>query len=373
VNATTEVFQDRPDPDDSPPAGPRVARRRFRTLLLSGVVAVLLIGYALPHLLGTTAPSVIAALGRVSAADICLLGAIWALGLFTHSFALTSALPGLSRVRALMLNLTGSAVSNLLPFGGAAATTVNYRMARSWHVSVPAFAAFTLIANVWWIIVKLAMPLCAVVALSASGAMRSPALGTAAVASSVALAVVSLAMTMVARGHGTGVVRRAARVVAHVAARFGRSLSAHAVAELLAEARGLTAAIVASRWRTLCAGMVGYAILQAVLLGASLHAVGSDPTWPVVFGAYAVDRVLTLAVFMPGAAGVAELGVAAALVALGGAPATAAAGVLLYRGFTFGLEIPLGGAWLAGWIAARWLSRSRELSVTQRLSEDSVT
>jgi uncharacterized membrane protein YbhN (UPF0104 family) len=63
------------------------------------------------------------------------------------------------------------------------------------------------------------------------------------------------------------------------------------------------------------------------MLGAAsrvcLHAVGGNPSWPVVFGAYAIDRVLTLAVFMPGAAGVSELGVAAALVALGGAPAVA--------------------------------------------------
>jgi hypothetical protein len=30
-----------------------------------------------------------------------------------------------------------------------------------------------------------------------------------------------------------------------------------------------------------------------------------------------------------------------------------AAGVLLYRGLVFGLEIPVGGAWLAGWLLSR--------------------
>ena len=30
-----------------------------------------------------------------------------------------------------------------------------------------------------------------------------------------------------------------------------------------------------------------------------------------------------------------------------------AAGVLLYRGFTFALEIPVGGVWLGGWLVAR--------------------
>jgi len=35
--------------------------------------------------------------------------------------------------------------------------------------------------------------------------------------------------------------------------------------------------------------------------------------------------------------------------------------VLLYRGFTFALEIPVGGAWLAGW----FLRRRRRTSATQ--------
>jgi uncharacterized membrane protein YbhN (UPF0104 family) len=76
-----------------------------------------------------------------------------------------------------------------------------------------------------------------------------------------------------------------------------------------------------------------------------------------VLAGYAVDRVLTLAVLTPGGAGVAETGIAATLVTLGGAPAVMAAAVLLYRGFTFALEIPVGGAWLAGWLA---MGRMRE-------------
>ena len=40
----------------------------------------------------------------------------------------------------------------------------------------------------------------------------------------------------------------------------------------------------------------------------------------------------------------------AALVALGGAPAVVAAGLLLFRGFTYLLEIPVGGITLAIWL-----------------------
>jgi putative heme transporter len=358
VNATVEVFQDEVE-DDAPRTHPRVRARRLLRLLLSCAVAALLIGYALPHLLGTTTSSMLAALGQVSVGEIGLVAGIWAMGLLTHSFVLTGAMPGLTRVRALMLNLTGSAVANVLPFGGAAATTVNYRMARSWNVSLPSFAAFTLIANVWWIIVKLTLPLFAVVVLSLSGDLRSGGLQAVAVGSTVGLAAISAALTLLVRGSGAGAFHRISNMVSGVAARLGRAWAPETLAVGLAEARGQTAAIVASRWPQLCGGMLGYAAFQALLLGVCLHAVGGHPSWPVVFGAYAIDRVLTLAVFMPGAAGVSELGVAAALVALGGAPGATAAGVVLYRGFTFGIEIPIGGGWLAGWAGVRWWRRRR--------------
>jgi uncharacterized membrane protein YbhN (UPF0104 family) len=50
---------------------------------------------------------------------------------------------------------------------------------------------------------------------------------------------------------------------------------------------------------------------------------------------------------------VVEAGTAAALIALGGAPAQVAAAVLLYRSFTFLAEIPVGGAWAIGWFASQ--------------------
>jgi uncharacterized membrane protein YbhN (UPF0104 family) len=81
--------------------------------------------------------------------------------------------------------------------------------------------------------------------------------------------------------------------------------------------------------------------------------VGAPLAPAVVLAGFAVDRVMTLAVITPGAVGFAETGTAAALIALGGSPVQVAAGVLLYRGFTYALEIPVGGAWLAGWLFQR--------------------
>jgi uncharacterized membrane protein YbhN (UPF0104 family) len=101
--------------------------------------------------------------------------------------------------------------------------------------------------------------------------------------------------------------------------------------------------------------MVGYAALQAALLWGCVAAVGGHLTPVQVLAGFAVDRVLTLVVLTPGAVGFTEAGTAAALTALGGAPAVMAAGVLLYRGFTYALEIPVGGVWLGGWVLAHRL------------------
>ena len=59
-----------------------------------------------------------------------LLAGIWLGGLGIYSLVLSAALPGLGVRRSLLLNLSGSAVANVLPLGGAVATALNWRMVR---------------------------------------------------------------------------------------------------------------------------------------------------------------------------------------------------------------------------------------------------
>jgi uncharacterized membrane protein YbhN (UPF0104 family) len=104
-------------------------------------------------------------------------------------------------------------------------------------------------------------------------------------------------------------------------------------------------------------GKVAYAVLQAGLLWMSLRMLGAEVNPAVVLAAFAVERVLSLAVLTPGATGVVEVGVTTVLVALHVEPTSAAAGVLLYRAFTFGMEIPVGGLSMLAWSVGR--SRAR--------------
>lgn len=110
-------------------------------------------------------------------------------------------------------------------------------------------------------------------------------------------------------------------------------------------------------WVHLTLGKVGYAALQATLLWICLRLVDAHPGIAIVFGAFAVERVLSLAVISPAATGLVELGMTGFLVAFAVDPTQAAAGVVLYRIFVVGMEVPVGGLMLLWWIGARVFTR----------------
>jgi uncharacterized membrane protein YbhN (UPF0104 family) len=360
VNATTAVSQPA-TPDVTAPAFGDTKQSRARRVLQAVVSACLAAGFlifGLPRIIGTTGHDVGEALRSTSAFEATWLTALWAAGLFVYSFVLTSSLPGLSRGRALTLNLTGSGVSNMLPFGGAAGMSLNYLMIRRWGLSASAFAAFTVVTNVWVVLLKLILPVVAVVALVATGTAIGHTLGIASIVSAVGLTilVVVLISALANRRAAIGATNVLARLAGRVTRLIRRPIDVDDFAAGLLATRDGVADVVADQWAQLTVGMLGYSVLQAALLWGCLHAVGSPISPALALAAYAVDRVLTLAVATPGASGFVEAGTAGVLVALGGAPAVTAAGVLLYRAYTFALEIPVGLTWLGIWA---WLSRRK--------------
>jgi uncharacterized membrane protein YbhN (UPF0104 family) len=362
VNATAAVLQ---APDLVLPAAraPRRPTWRLLRVVLAVALVALLLGYVFPRVAGATVTDLRAAFGAVSAPEAAVLVLLWVGGLLTHSFVLTGALPGLTRRRALTLNLTGSAVANTVPFGGAAGMSMNYVMIRSWGVEPVGFAAFTLVTNLWGILLKLGMPALALVTLWASGGpVTSLTRWTAVVSAAVFGITVLLGLAALVRRDS---IERLVRLLAPAAVRIGRVFrrtgDQEAVRASVMDCRDTVAGVLTRRWGQLSLGTIGYGVMQALLLWACLHAVGAGLAPAAVLAGYAVDRVMTLAVITPGAVGFAEAGTAAALIALGGNPIQVAAGVLLYRGFTYALEIPVGGAWLAGWLFQhrRTLRRTR--------------
>jgi uncharacterized membrane protein YbhN (UPF0104 family) len=272
----------------------------------------------------------------VSTPPAALLGlaVVWAAGLAAHTVALASALPGLTHRRAFLLSLTGSAVANVLPLGGAAGIALNYRMSREWGFSPASCASYTVVTNLWDVFTKLFLPIL-VVPLLFLGLPVSHGLGEVITGAVFALPLAAgMAVALLARPQGRG--------------RLG---------ERFEKVRISAAATVSTAWRRLTIGMAMYTTLLFILLVASLAAAGARVPLGVVLLAFCAERLASLAGVTPGGLGLVELGLAGTLMlAPGASSAGVGAGALLYRVFTFGLDIPVGGLLLAAWT---W--RRREL------------
>ena len=338
-------------------AGPITRRGVVVGVRTVAVVAavVALLALALPSLSGVSWRPVVAAVTHVSVLDLALLGAVWALGLLLHTVTLTAALPRLTHRRALTLSLTGSAVANVLPLGGAAGIALNYRMVRAWGFGPRDFATYTLVTNVWDVLMKLCLPVIALTWLLMNGQVVAGPLVTATVVATSLLALLALAflIALLSRRLTASVGAVADRALLRVLRRVGSSRGPWIEARLV-QLREQCAFVVQRGWARLTGGMIAYTATLAVLLWGCLHVSGAGLPVAAVFAGFALERVLTLAGLTPGGAGVVEVGLAGLLLLLGGDPLGVVAGTVLYRAFTFGLEIPVGGVGLASWL---WIHR----------------
>ncbi|MGI8699599.1 MAG: lysylphosphatidylglycerol synthase domain-containing protein [Nocardioidaceae bacterium] len=327
------------------------------------VVAKVLAGFGLvfliyrtvlPLIIGAPWAGVVDVVAGLTKRQVLLLGVIWFSGLYAHSFVLTAAMPRLTHRRALTLSLTGSAVSNLVPMGGALGIGLNYWMSRSWGFTQPAFTLYTFVTNLWDVMTKLSLPALAIAALLLTGDVTHPQLATIAELAMIALgALLLLVLTALASERAASLLGRIATPPLQLLFRLCRSARRVELATTIVQLRRESIHLLRTGWVQLSLGMVAYSALQALLLWSSLHMLGTTLTAPEIFAGYALERVLTLAMITPGGTGFVEVGITALLIAFGGDPVTTVAGVLIYRAFTFGLEIPVGGAGVAVWVWRR--------------------
>jgi putative heme transporter len=197
-------------------------------------------------------------------------------------------------------------------------------------------SAFTAVSNLVVAVIKVLIALAGVVVLLASSSVTGlhvpvPHLGSTGIA--VAVAVVT-AVTAIAR----------------VTWRSKPAVAGRAAVRLSASEAWLA---VRTGWRAMLLGGLGYPALQALLLWLCLQSMGANVTVLTVLLTYAVERLLTLVPFTPGGVGVVETGASAVLVAFGVDPAAAVAGFLLFRVFSYLIEIPVGGLITACWLVRR--------------------
>lgn len=311
-----------------------------RRLIISALTGVATVGLLvlLPRAVGTSWALVAEVLGRIPPAGLVALSVVWIAGLWAHSWVLAASLPGLTKRRGLTLSLTGSAVANVLPLGGAVGTGLNYAMTRRWGFSPGAFGGFLAVTTLLNVVAKLGVVGIAVALTPLHGTSTALPIGRTGLLLIPVIAAVGLVCWYLASA-------RAAAVAGKALSRVTRRRSA-----ALPQLRESMLRVFRGGWRPMTLGMVAYLTLQLVLLWLCFALLGTSMSLPVLVTGLAVERLLTLIPITPGGAGVVEVGTAAALVALGGDPAAVTAGLVLFRGFTYLLEIPVGGVTLLLWL-----------------------
>ncbi|MFZ2013298.1 MAG: glycosyltransferase [Nocardioides sp.] len=317
------------------------------------------VGVAIPITVDISWRGVLPVLSSLHWPALIALVVVWILGLLVHSFVLTAAAPSLSRRRALTLNITGSAVANVVPLGGAAGVELNRRMMSTWGVDARTFTGFTFISNLWDIAAKLLLPVVAVIMLANAGETVIAPLRLVSLVGAIAfVCLAALATALLINPRCAAVLGHAVEKVLRPGLRaVGRpDLD---VAGALLEIRRQCAHLVADGWLRLSLGIGGYLALQGLLLWLCLHMTQGGNTWAEVLAAFAVERMLTILPITPGGVGVADLGLVGLLLAFGGDPTGVAAAAVLYRGFVFLLEIPVGGGVLGLWLITQRRARRR--------------
>jgi uncharacterized protein (TIRG00374 family) len=306
---------------------------------------------SVPASVGTSWTNVLGALEALPVLTLAVLALLWIAGLTCNSVALAASLPGLTTRRALTLSLSGSAVANLLPLGGAAGVGLNYAMTQSWGFSRKSFATYTVTTNVFDVASKLAVVAAASAILLVGGDAALLHQG-ATTALEALLVLPVLGAVLLHQPSAARLGRALDRLAGAVGSVIRRPLRTR-LHERLPHLSAATVGLIQRRWGRLAVGTVSYAGLQVLLLWACMHAAGLDLGVASLAGAFAVDRLLTLLPLTPGGLGLVEGGMAAALTALGAASEPVVLGVVLYRAFTYLAEIPVGGLTAMVWTLRR--------------------
>ena len=323
---------------DVPPVDALIPERWAHQAWKPVVVGLVVVGglWTATHgVAGVQWSDVATALGAVTLRQVVLLAGIWVAGLAIYATVLSAALPGLGVRRGLLLNLSGSAIANSLPLGGAVATGMNWRMVRRWGHSNLSFASFCVLTNALDVLTKLVLPLVAVGAFAALSMPVPASLRVLAALCAGALVQAVAAQALLLRAPSR----------ARPSGASGRAVLRVQVRATAVRARRQ----LVRQWHRLLPASAAYVAAQVLLLLVSLHAVGLTPPLVVVLTAAAIERVGSLVAVTPGGVGVAEIGTVAWLVASGLDPVGVVSGVLLYRFFLIAMEIPVGGVLLGGW------------------------
>ncbi|PZG44204.1 hypothetical protein C1I98_17540 [Spongiactinospora gelatinilytica] len=336
-------------------------KRRWLQVLLSLAslgLAAALVAY-LPQIVETftgtrlTWAQIGAEFAGVSWPAIALMTLTWLASLAGIAGVLCASLPGLSLLQGVTLNAAGSAVSNVLPFGGALGIGVTFAMTRGWGFPPGPVTVSVLVSGIWNTLFRFALPAVGIVALLVSGKRLDAAIVNAGwIGAAAIFGLVAVSATALYSDRAGRIIGRALDGLARLTPwrhRLGHGGISAAVERL----RAGTGRLVRGRWPALSLSMIAFLVLQWLILVECLHATGSYPGLAESIAVFALSRVLQTAVITPSGTGIMEAGVAAALLFFQMPAGGAAAAAILFGFWTYTIEIPFGGLALGAWALLR--------------------
>jgi uncharacterized membrane protein YbhN (UPF0104 family) len=331
------------------PAKKGLGVRRTLNVVVGLGLAIGLLVWGLPFFAKTSWADVWRVVQHIPFSHAVGYQALMVVGLYCYTFTITGGMPGLSHPRALILNVCGSSVGNLLPGGGAAGLAATYTICRSWGFDARRVSTMAIVTGVWNVLSRIALPVIAIFALYAGNTGLPAALTDLAVAGLVSgLAVLGTFVAVLASERAATAIGRAFdRLLAPLLRRSKRTRTT-SIDALVRDVRVRISDNVRSHWFSLTAGLAGFFGIYFLLFALIARDTGVTLPLGQLFAAYAIGRLLTAVGITPGGMGVTEATTATVLVGWGAMPAAATATVLLFTVFTHLMEVPLGGL---GWLA----------------------
>ena len=352
-----------PQPSDPSPgsdsAVPQKPKRPWWKQAISiGITVVVLVavfGFVLPKL--ADYQSIADYIGSISPAEWVMLGTATLVFLFAYPVVLVQVMRSLRLRESFTNHMTGTAITNSVPSGGALALPVNYTMYMSWGFTPESVSAAMLAGGVWDWFGRIALPVISVLGV----ALLGDALWWMWVVSIVGVIAVSVMVLGLVKVLGR---QEGARGIASWLDRMGTKV----FDRLNRDKPDIEAAVMQFRTdlnsivRTRMARLTGATVLNHVAMAAlftlSVYAVGittEEIPIPWVVLAFALGRFLVMIPVSPGGLGLVDLGWIG-LLTLGWQASNPsvpvdhdliAAGVLLFRGLSLLPPIPIG---MASWI-----------------------
>lgn len=347
--------------EDVQPQMPSFTWKSGLNAVLGMALAAAIIIWGLPWIAKTSWTQIGHHLGAVGLMNSLGFFLIMVAGLWIYTFTLTAAWPGLSHSKAAIVNVTGSAVANTMPGGGATALAASWVILRSWGFKKRAISTGLIVSGVWNVLARIALPLIGIALVSrnehALPSAVSTGAGWGALLGLVLLIAFIVALTSPVRTRKLGVWldRRVSPAIGKLRRGEGRGKQPR-LENLLVDQQARMSTLTKRGWFPLTLGVVGQLLIWFILFWQIMRAVGVELPVSDLFAAYAIGSLLRAVGVTPGGLGVAEAGIILVLASWGANQPAAAAGALLFAIFTHVAEIPLGAiGWLSWWLGPKTL------------------